>query len=229
MNWYLWVEPMANSVNTFMMKVYNWMIVALIVSWAIAYYVSINTQMFLPIFSSGLVYILFLVELWLVIAISWWINKISYSMALILFLLFSVVNWFTLSVIFLVYTLNSIFSVFFITASIFWFMSLYWYTTKADMTAFGSILYMWLFWLIIASLVNFFLKSSWFEYILSWGWVLIFTWLVAYDTNKIKELGMWLSEWDSLFWKMAIVWALSLYLDFINLFLYLLRLFWNRK
>lgn len=229
MSWYLWVEPMANSTNAFMMKVYNWMIIALVISWALAYYVSLNSAIFKPIFTSWLIYLLFLAELWLVMAISWGINKISYITAVLLFILFSVVNWFTLSVIFLVYTMTSIVSVFFIAASIFWFMSFYWYTTKADMTSFWAIMYMWLFWLIIASIVNFFLKSPWFQYVLSWAWVLIFTWLVAYDTNKIKALWDWLKEWDPSFGKTAIVWALSLYLDFINLFLYLLRLFGDRK
>lgn len=224
MTGYLWVEPISNS-NPFLIKVYNWMILALFISGFTSYLVASNISIFSPFFKWGLL-LIFLLEIIIVIAISWLINRISYFTALFLFLFFSIINWFTLSAIFFVYPLWSIMNVLFITASIFAFMSLYWYYTKSDLSTFGSIIYMWLFWLVIATIVNIFVANSFFDYILSWVWVLVFTWLVAYDTNKIKEMGNWLSSSDELFWKMAIIWALNLYLDFINLFLNLLKLFW---
>lgn len=227
MNGYLWVEPMATTTNTFMTKVYNWMSVALLISWGLAYYIGTNIailKMIMPYFIP-----LIILELVVVMILSWAINRIWFIVAIILFIIYSALNWITLSVIFQVYTWAMIANTFIITAWTFLFMSAYWYYTKADLTGFWTFLIMWLFWLILASIVNFFLKSNMFDYILSWAWVLIFTGLIAYDTQKIKQIWEWVwtssSDWIN---KRAIIWALALYLDFINLFLFILRLF-NRR
>ena len=214
--------------SRFMTKVYNWMIFALVISGWIAYYVGTNPEIFKLIVSSWMFFGLIILEFVLVIAISWGINKISANTAIALFIIYSAVNWLTLSVIFMAYQIPAIVNAFLISAGTFWFMSFYWYTTKSDLTTFWTIMIMWLFWIILASIVNFFLGSSMVNYVISWIWVLVFTWLTAYDTQKIKEMNIIWNEWTDEDKKEAIMWALTLYLDFINLFLFILRLFGSR-
>ena len=146
-----------------------------------------------------------------------------------LFVLYSVINGAVLSSIFLIYTMTSIASVFFITAGTFAVMALIGYTTKTDLTSMGKILMMAIIGLIIASLVNVFLvKSSGFDLIISYVGVLIFVGLTAYDSQKIKQLLLQAPDAGESAQKVALLGALSLYLDFINLFLYLLRIFGKR-
>ena len=146
-----------------------------------------------------------------------------------MFILYSVINGALLSSIFLIYTLSSISTVFFITAGTFGAMSLFGYTTKQDLTSWGKILMMAVVGLIIATIVNLFVKSSGLEMIVSYIGVLIFVGLTAYDTQKIKEMCLQAPDMGETMQKFALLGALSLYLDFINLFIYLLRIFGKRN
>ena len=147
-----------------------------------------------------------------------------------LFVLYSAINGVMLSSIFLIYTTSSIASVFFITAGTFAVMAFIGYTTKTDLTSMGKILLMALIGLIIASLVNvFFVKSTGFDLILSYAGVLIFVGLTAYDSQKIKQMLLMAPDAGEGAQKLALLGALSLYLDFINLFIYLLRIFGRRE
>jgi hypothetical protein len=155
-------------------------------------------------------------------------QKLSPAIMTLLFLAFSVLMGMSLSFILLVYTAASVYKTFFITAGMFGTMAVTGYTTKTDLAKFGSIMMMGLIGLIIAMLVNFFLKSSVMEYVISVVGVLIFTGLTAYDVQKLKRIGS--MEMDQATTrKMSIMGALTLYLDFINLFLFLLRLLGDRK
>jgi FtsH-binding integral membrane protein len=157
------------------------------------------------------------------------INKLSRNAAIAAFLVYSVLNGLTMSVIFLVYTSNSIATTFYITAGTFAAMSFYGYTTKRDLTSIGNMAFMALIGIIIASVVNMFLQNEMMYWIISYLGVAIFVGLIAYDTQKLKEIGSrgFVSE-DNME-KTSIMGALSLYLDFVNLFLFLLRIFGNRK
>ncbi|HBG08013.1 MAG: hypothetical protein A2075_13885 [Geobacteraceae bacterium GWC2_58_44] len=169
-----------------------------------------------------LFYALVIAELGLVVGISGAINRISASTASMLFLVYAALNGLTMSTIFVAYTSASIASTFVVTAGMFGAMSLYGYLTKSDLTSWGSFLFMGLVGVVIASVVNIFLQSSMIYWVLSFCGVIVFTGLTAYDTQKIKQMG------DS-GRKGAILGALTLYLDFINMFLMMLRLFGNRR
>jgi len=211
-------------------KVYNWMALALLATGLIAYFTASSAQMTSLIFSSKLVfYGLLIGELLLVIYLTRSIQKLSQNTAMWMFMLYAVLNGLTMSVIFLVYTSGSIASTFFVTAGTFAAMSLYGYTTKKDLTSIGNIAMMGLIGIIIASIVNMFLKSDMMSYIITYLGVAIFVGLTAYDTQKLKEIGARGFENHESMEKSAIMGALTLYLDFINLFLFLLRIFGNRK
>ena len=171
-------------------------------------------------------FVLMIAELGIVFYVSGRINRISSSTATMLFYIFAVINGLMLFPIFYVYTSVSIAKTFFITAGVFGAMSVYGYFTSKDLSRWGSILIMCLFGLIICSLVNIFLKSSSMDWIISIAGVLIFIGLTAWDTQQIKAMAQQ-APMDSV-GKLATLGALSLYLDFINLFLYLLRFFGNR-
>ena len=156
------------------------------------------------------------------------IMSLSFTTATGLFMLYSLLNGLTLSVLFAVYTRSSIASTFFITAGTFGAMSLYGYFTKKDLSSWGNILIMAVIGLIIASVVNMFMQSSMMYWIITYAGVLIFVGLTAYDTQKIKQM-LANQEINEQTQKLALLGALSLYLDFINLFLYLLRIFGDRK
>ncbi len=162
-------------------------------------------------------------------AISSAINRLSLTTATLLFVLYSVINGATLSFIFVLYTMSSIASVFFITAGTFAVMALIGYTTKTDLSSMGKILFMALIGLIIATIVNIFLKSSLMETVVSYIGVLIFVGLTAYDSQKIKQMLMMAPDAGEAAQKLALLGALSLYLDFVNLFIYLLRIFGRRE
>jgi len=174
-------------------------------------------------------WILIGVELAIVIGVSAAINKLSLLTATLLFVLYSVINGALLSSIFLIYTESSIATVFFITAGTFAAMSFFGYTTKTDLTSWGKLLMMALIGLIIATVVNLFMKSSGLEMVISYAGVLIFVGLTAYDTQKIKEMCLQAPDAGETMQKYALLGALSLYLDFINLFIYLLRIFGRRE
>lgn len=174
---------------------------------------------------SAVMWVLMLVEVGLVIGISGGINRLSSPTASLLFYLFAVVNGLMLFPIFMVYTHTSIAKTFFITAGTFGAMSIFGYTTSQDLTKWGSFLFMALIGLIIASVVNIFAQSTTMEWIISGAGVLIFVGLTAWDTQKVKTMAMMAP--DGATGRLATIGALSLYLDFINLFLYLLRFFGN--
>lgn len=208
-------------------QVYAWMSVGLAVTGFVAYgaYVTGWVQALLPF-----MLVLVLAELGVVLGLSFGISRMSATVATAAFVGYALLNGLTLSVIFLVYTQSSIASTFFITAATFGCMSMYGYTTQRDLTSLRSFLFMGLIGLIVASLVNLFLQNELIYWILSYAGVAIFMGLTAYDTQKIKELSRVMGNQDSeSFQKVAIMGALRLYLDFVNLFLYLLRLFGKRR
>jgi FtsH-binding integral membrane protein len=174
--------------------------------------------------------LLVLAELGVVIGLSFGLSRMSAAVAIAAFVGYALLNGLTLSTIFLVYTQSSIASTFFVTAATFGCMSMYGYTTQRDLTSLRSFLFMGLIGLIVASLVNLFLQSELIYWLLSYVGVGIFMGLTAYDTQKIKQLSRMVSGQDNeTFQKVAIMGALRLYLDFVNLFLYLLRLFGRRR
>ena len=211
-----------------MRKVYVWMSLALVITGFTAFFVASTPSLVSLIFNSGLIWVLMIAELALVWGVSAAINKISLTTATLLFTLYSVLNGATLSIIFFAYTMSSIATVFFITSGTFGAMALYGYFTKKDLTSWGRILFMALIGLIIASLVNIFLKSSGMDLVISYLGVLIFVGLTAYDSQKIKEMMLAAPDAGEGMQKIALLGALSLYLDFINLFIYLLRIFGRR-
>ena len=165
----------------------------------------------------------------MVIVLAGFVKKVSANTATLLFILYSFVTGLTLSVIFLVYTINSINLVFFITAGMFGIMSFLGYTTKTDLTKFGPILLMGLLGIIIAGFLNFIFKNSMLDFIITIIGVIIFTALTAYDVQRIKKTNILGNEGTDEDKKEAIIGALTLYLDFINLFLKLLRLTGKRR
>lgn len=224
-------QKMVDAENQrFFQKVYLWMFLGLIVSGVTAFVVASVPSLYHIILGNGFVFFaLIICELALVFGLLWLIRRISANVAILLFLLYCFATGLTLSVIFLVYEFSSIGLVFFITAGMFGFMSLYGYLTKVDLTKMGQILAMCLFGLIIALVVNIFLGSSVADFVISIFGVVIFTGLTAYDTQKIKKANIIGNEGSDEDSKEAIIGALSLYLDFINLFLYLLRLLGKRR
>lgn len=235
------------GLRSYMLRVYNYMGIGLVVTGLAAWFaaaaaVTTNadaavatmnngtmlTQWGYLLFASPLQWVVMLAPLAFVLVLSFGINKLSVPAAQATFWGFAAIMGVSLSSIFLVYTDASIAKVFFITAATFGAMSLYGYTTKRDLTQMGSFLMMGLIGLIIASVVNIFMQSSMMEFIISIVGVLIFVGLTAYDTQKIKE-GYSESYGAEVLAKGAIMGALNLYLDFINLFLMMLRLFGNRE
>lgn len=210
-----------------MRKVYLWMALALVVSGLTAFYVASNETILTHIFASkGTILILCIIELGIVVFLSARIQKMSFATAGILFLIYSILNGVTLAVILLVYTLSSIASTFFITAGTFGAMSLIGYSTKRDLSSIGRYLIFALIGIIIASIVNLFLHQSVLQLVISIFGVLIFIGLTAYDTQKIKQMFLvYGGEVNESSQKLALWGSLTLYLDFINLFLYLLRFF----
>ena len=212
-----------------MRKVYTWMTLALAITAGAAYYVAHSNFIFTLEVNPDILWGLIIAELVLVIALSAAINKLSLSVATIMFILYSLVNGVTLSFIFVLYEWGTITTVFLITAAMFGAMALFGYTTKKDLSGIGRFLLMALIGIIIATVVNIFVKSESFDLILSYVGVLIFAGLTAYDTQKIKEMCYNVDYADASAQKLALLGALSLYLDFINLFLYLLRIFGRRS
>lgn len=214
-----------------MRKVYVWMTLALVLTGITAFGVASSPGLMMTIFQTpAIMWGLIIAELAIVIAISAAINRLSLTTATLLFVLYSVLNGATFSLIFAVYTMSSIANVFFITAGTFGVMAAYGYFTKRDLSSWSKLLLMALIGLIIATLVNVFLvKSSGFDLILSYAGVLIFVGLTAYDTQKIKQMLAMQTDMGEGAQKVALLGALSLYLDFINLFLYLLRIFGRRE
>jgi FtsH-binding integral membrane protein len=215
-------------VNNFVRSVYNWMAIGLALTGFMAFYVSNSETMLRLIFGNPFVFFaLILGELGLVFFIAGRIDRMSAGTATSLFVLYSALNGVTISFIFLAYARASIVSTFFICAGTFIGCSIYGWTTKKDLTSWGGFLMMGLIGIIIASLVNMFIRSSGMSMVISYIGVIVFVGLTAYDTQKLKNMALTQpADMDgAVIRKGAILGALSLYLDFINLFLMLLRIF----
>jgi uncharacterized protein len=210
----------------FVTRVFNWMFMGLAASGLSAFIFASNPVFMQVLFSNKVLFYGLLIGL---LALVWYlsanITKMSFQSAAITFFIYALLNGVVLSSIFIVYTASSIFSTFFVAAATFGAMAIYGFTTKKDLTGLGSLLFMALIGLIIASVVNMFLQSSMMETIISYAGVLIFVGLTAYDVQKIKRMG----ESSNYHPNYAITGALALYLDFINLFLHLLRIMGNRR
>ena len=212
-----------------MRKVYLWMTMALAITGFTAYGVATSPGILQTIYANpAVMWGIIIAELILVVTVSGAINRLSLSVATLLFIVYSVLNGALLSSVFLVYTASSVATVFFITAGTFAAMALVGYTTKTDLSSMGKILLMALIGMIIATIVNLFVKSTGLELIISYIGVLVFVGLTAYDSQKIKQMLLQAPDASEGAQKVALLGALSLYLDFINLFLYLLRIFGRR-
>lgn len=212
-----------------MVKVYNYMAAALGVTGLVAYFAASSDPFMAAMLGSPLKFAIMFGPFAFILVLSFGINRMSLFTAQAVFWAFSVVMGLSLSAIFLVYTGESIARTFFITASLFGAMSLYGYTTKRDLTSMGSFLMMGLLGIILASLVNIFLKSAGIQFAISILAVIIFTGLTAYDTQRIKNMYFEIVGHGETLGKAALMGALALYLDFINLFIQLLRFFGDRR
>lgn len=229
-NYYSIPSQSATMVGSLMKSVYMWMTLALGITGVVALYVAQSSDLLYTIFSNSILFWgLVIAEFVLVMVISARLLKMSFSTALLLFMLYSVINGLTLSVIFALYTKASVASTFFVTAGTFGVMSLIGYFTKKDLSKLGGILFMLLIGLVIATLVNIFWANDTLYWITTYAGVLIFVGLTVYDTNKIKRMLECSYGEDEMTQKLALMGALTLYLDFINLFLYLLRILGDRK
>lgn len=223
-------EQIARDQQRFISKVYGWMATALAITGLTAWWAASNEglmQYFIA--NRGILFFMFIGQILLVGSLAGWINKMSSQTATVIFVAYSILTGFVFSTLFLVYTAGSLASTFLITGGMFAVMSIYGWTTGKDLTKFGSLLFMLLIGLIIASIVNIFLSSTMLYWISTYVGIFIFTGLVAYDTQKIKNMGTYVQEGTEEHRKGAILGALSLYLDFINLFLMLLRIFGSRR
>ncbi len=218
------------AVPALIRKVYTWMAMALAITGITAYGVSVSPNLLNLIFGSKMAFFgLIIAELAVVIILSSRLHKLSLTSATLMFVGYSVLNGVTLASIFLVYTMSSIASTFFICAATFAVMSAYGALTKTDLSSRGKLMFMALIGLIIATVVNLFVASSGLDLIISYVGVLVFVGLTAWDTQKIKAMLSEADYMDESAQKIALIGALSLYLDFVNLFLYLLRIFGARK
>ena len=214
------VERANSGIQAYMAQVYGWMTCGLLLTAFVSWYAANTPAILNFIFSSQITFFgLIIAQLALVFVISGMVNRLSGAL-----------TGLTLSSIFIAYTYSSIASTFVVTAGMFGAMSLYGYTTKRDLSGFGSMLFMALIGIVLASLVNIWLKSTALMWAITYIGVVVFVGLTAYDTQKLKAMGEQLNADDKdSFRKYAIVGALTLYLDFINLFLMLLRIFGNRR
>lgn len=216
------------GLRSYMQNVFNLMALGLVITGLVAFSVAQSPELVYTLYMTPLKWVILLAPLGMVFFLSYRIQSLSQSTAQLLFWVYSGLMGLSLGTIFLLYTSQSITRVFFITAAMFLSMSLYGYTTKKDLTSMGSFMIMGLFGIIIASLVNIFLQSSGLQFVVSVLGVVIFTGLTAYDVQKIKD-AYYSSAAGEAIGKIAIMGALALYLDFINLFMSLLRLFGEER
>jgi uncharacterized protein len=224
------VDQVLAEQQRYMVKVYGWMSLGLILTGLVAWYTANSEALLNFIFGTKWMFFgLIILELISVGILVSMINRMSANLATTVFFIYAVLNGLTMSCIFIVYTTSSIASTFFVTAGTFAVMSIYGYYTKTDLSKWGNLLFMGLIGLIIASIANWFMKSETLYWITTYAGVLIFVGLTAYDTQKIKNMNIIGNEGSDEDHKEAIMGALTLYLDFINLFLYLLRIFGRRR
>lgn len=219
--------------KTFIADVFKWMFVALGISAVFAYLFASNVDLMSYLVSetglSGLGYIVLLAPIGFVLLMSFGVNKLSYPAMLLVFLLYSAINGISFSFILLRFTPGSVLTTFLTASAMFGIMAVMGYTTKQDLTKFGSIMVMGLIGIFIATLINMFMHSGTMSYVVSVIGVIVFTGLTAYDVQKLKTIGTQVEPGTEATGKMSLMGALTLYLDFINLFLMLLRLFGSRK
>ncbi|MBS0969595.1 Bax inhibitor-1/YccA family protein [Chimaeribacter arupi] len=225
------IQGVGTGIQTYMAQVYGWMTCGLLLTAFVSWYAANTPAVMQAIFSSQITFFgLIIAQLAVVFVLSGLVNRLSGAAATALFMLYSVLTGLTMSSIFVLYTYSSIASTFVVTGGMFGAMSLFGYTTKRDLSGMGSMLFMALIGIVLASLVNIWLKSTALMWAVTYIGVIVFVGLTAYDTQKLKNIGEQLDPADrDGFRKYSIVGALTLYLDFINLFLMLLRIFGNRR
>ncbi len=223
-------QTMQDRLVNFMYGVYGLMSGALAITAVTAYFVSTIPNIETTLFGSPLlVTLIFIAQLALVVALGLMIQRLTFPMALTMFFVYAISLGITTSVIFLVYTKASIMQTFAVSAGMFGVMTIYGYVTGTDLTKLGNVMMMALWGLIIALIVNLFLRNPMFDLLVSGAGVVIFTLLTAYDTQKIKQIGEHMFGEQEMMGKVAILGALTLYLDFVNLFLFLLRFMGRRR
>ncbi len=215
--------------RAFLTKVYGWMALALVMTGVVAVATAVNIEPFLPLLQGRGLIVVLLLQLGIVLAMGFLLNRISAPVATALFLVYSIITGFALATLFFVYTAGSIASVFFITAGAFGAVSAFGYFTQRNLSGLGSFLLLALVGFLLASLVNLFLRSETLMWITSYAGVLIFAGLAAYRTQMLKNMAVGVSDGGEGERKAAVVGAFGLYLDFINLFLNLLRILGRRR
>jgi FtsH-binding integral membrane protein len=221
-------EVSSSSLRAFMNRVFGMMSLALVISGVVAYKMGtpeMISYLIGPTGMTGLGWLVMLSPLAFILVMNFGINKLSPTALNLVFVGFAAVMGLSMSSIFLVYDFGTITKVFFITAGLFGFMAFLGFTTSTDLSKMGAILMMAVFGMVIASVVNWFMNSAQLDYIISCVGVLVFTGLTAYDVQKLKRIGMGVEYGDANSMKLATMGALNLYLDFINLFMFLLRIF----
>lgn len=207
--------------NKLFSKVFAWMFIGLIITFATGFYVAMHPNMLYNIFSTGLHFGLLILEIVLVVWLSARSHKMKFSTASIVYVIYSVVTGLTFSSFFVIYELGSIMFIFALTALLFGIFALIGYTTNTDLSKFSTIFLMGLIGIILATIVNVFLNNSMLEIIISWVSIILFLGITAHDIQKIKNLSNVITDENAI----AIIGALDLYLDFINIFIDLIRLF----
>ncbi len=224
------VSSSAVSVSGFLSKVFLWMALGLAVTTAGSFWLLSQPQLFTAIVKNQWIFFgLLIAEIGLVVWLSAALMSMSAGLATLLFLVYSFLNGVTLSPLFVVYTGASVMTTFAVTAGTFFFFSLYGFTTKRDLTTMGGLMMMGLIGVILASLVNFFVKSSTLNWVITFIAIAVFMGLIAWDTQKLKAMHAMGFESPETERKMTILGALALYLDFVNLFIQLLRIFGKRR
>jgi FtsH-binding integral membrane protein len=219
----------AGVIARFFNVVYAWMCAGLALTAVVAWYISTRPDLMAQIFRGPMLIILIVAELALVWTVSAAVNKLSAPVATALFMLYSALNGLTLSIIFLAYTHKTLGSTFLVTAAMFGVMSVYGMATRRNLTSLGSFLFMALIGLVLASIVNIFLASPAMYWIITYAGVLIFVGLTAYDTQRLKAVAEYTANDPAMASRLAVNGALTLYLDFINLFLLMLRILGDRR
>lgn len=207
--------------NKLFSKVFAWMFIGLIITFATGFYVAMHPNMLYNIFSTGLHFGLLILEIVLVVWLSARSHKMKFSTASIVYVIYSVVTGLTFSSLFVIYELGSIMFIFALTALLFGIFALLGYTTNTDLSKFSTIFLMGLIGIILATIINIFLNNSMLEIIISWVSIILFLGITAHDIQKIKALSNVIVDENAI----AIIGALDLYLDFINIFIDLIRLF----
>lgn len=225
------VQRAGSGISVYMAQVYGWMTCGLLLTAFISWYAANTPAVMQLVFANRITFFgLIIVQLGLVFVLSGMVHKLSGAVATGLFMLYSALTGLTMASIFLVYTSSSIASTFVVTGGMFGAMSLWGYTTKRDLSGMGSMLFMALIGIVLASLVNIWLKSTALMWAVTYIGVVVFVGLTAYDTQKLKNIGEGVNVEDKEnMRRYSIMGALTLYLDFINLFLMLLRIFGNRR